>query len=158
MVNIQLFNAFHVHDFWGDFLIFGSIGVYFLVLFIENKSQIFPDLFGSFDHVMKYPLTYIALFFCAFTIYTMDNMIMSMKMYFRKKLKVKHMIQLEADKALFPALTRKETKRTGFAFAEDPGFNHNITSGREDSSPKKSTGSASPVKTGSNSPQKKTTL
>lgn len=74
VANLKLFSKFNIYNGWSEFLLFGSIGTYFLVYWIENLIPSIHELYGVFDFSMTLSVTYFSLLFSGLLVFTLDKM------------------------------------------------------------------------------------
>ena len=73
LVNLQIALQSNIFDYFGVFLLSGSVLIYFFIYYIMNlevyKSD---DLLGTFSHAMGDPITYFGFIFCGGSLCLMD--------------------------------------------------------------------------------------
>lgn len=72
MTNAKILDNFSIYTGWGELIVLLSIASYFLMYWLENLLPSINVLYGTFGNVMTHPVTYIAILFCGFSIFTLD--------------------------------------------------------------------------------------
>jgi magnesium-transporting ATPase (P-type) len=55
MTNIKVWNSTSNHSIFSDFIVFGSIASFYLMVYIENTLPFIPQLYGLFKYAMRQP-------------------------------------------------------------------------------------------------------
>jgi hypothetical protein len=123
IANMTIFASLNMYGIVCEVLLFLSILVYFLVLFILNNVATIPQLYGIFEPMMLHPITYLSFFFMFFVPFTIDRMIGAVKDALEAIQNRREQEQIEREREFVKDMhmpKRSSTlKRTGYAFAQE---------------------------------------
>lgn len=119
VANIKILNSLNAYVFWDMFVIAFSIASYFVYYWLENILMEIPILYGTFKPVMLHPVTYLALFFCGMSIFTLDIMMRKIKKFINKRLKVRELVKEKIGEVSnkIEEVAHRPSRHHGFAFS-----------------------------------------